>query len=81
MTGGANHPIVYQNDVDYTIGKFIQLLEGDGISIIATGTMVYNALKAAELLKQKGITVSVYDAHTIKPLDEETVKNVQEKID
>ena len=74
LTGGANHPIVYQNDVDYTIGKFIQLLEGDGISIIATGTMVYNALKAAELLKQKGITVSVYDAHTIKPLDEETVK-------
>jgi len=74
LTGGSNHPIVYQNDIDYTIGKFNQLLEGQGISIIATGSMVYNSLKAAELLKQKGISVSVYDAHTIKPLDEEIVK-------
>lgn len=79
LTGGSNHPIVYQNDVDYTIGKFNQLLEGEGISIIATGTMVYNSLKAAELLKQKGISVSVYDAHTIKPLDEEIVKKCAAK--
>ena len=79
LTGGSNHPIVYQNDVEYTIGKFNQLIEGEGISIIATGTMVYNSLKAAELLKQKGIFVSVYDAHTIKPLDEEMVKKCAEK--
>lgn len=79
LTGGSNHPIVYQNDVDYTIGKFNQLLEGEGISILATGTMVYNSLKAAELLKQKGISVSVFDAHTIKPLDEEIVKKCAEK--
>jgi transketolase len=79
LTGGSNHPIVYQNDVDYNIGKFNQLLEGEGISIIATGTMVYNSLKAAELLKQKGILVSVYDAHTIKPLDEEMVKKCAAK--
>jgi|694.fasta_scaffold20773_10 transketolase len=79
LTGGSNHPVVYQNDVDYTIGKFNQLLEGEGISIIATGTMVYNSLKAAELLKQKGISVSVYDAHTIKPLDEEIVKKCATK--
>jgi transketolase len=79
LTGGSNHPIVYQNDLDYTIGKFNQLLEGEGISILATGTMVYNSLKAAELLKQKGISVSVYDAHTIKPLDEEIVKKCAEK--
>lgn len=74
LTGGANHPIVYQHDVDYEIGKFNELIKGEGISIIATGTMVYNSLKAAELLKQKGVAVSVYDAHTIKPLDEEMVK-------
>jgi transketolase len=74
LTGGSNHPIVYQNDIDFIIGKFNQLREGDDISIIATGTMVYNSLLAAEMLKQKGIFVSVYDAHTIKPLDEEMVK-------
>ena len=36
--------------------------------------MVYNSLKAAEILKEKGIEVSVFDAHTIKPIDEEMVK-------
>jgi len=36
--------------------------------------MVHNSLKAAEILNHKGIKVSVYDAHTIKPLDEEIVK-------
>ena len=74
LTGGSNHPIVYHDDVEYKIGKFNKLLEGENISIIATGTMVYNSLKAAELLKQKGIAVSVYDAHTIKPIDEEVIK-------
>jgi len=74
LTGGPNHPVVYQNDVDYKIGKFNQLIKGNGISIIATGTMVYNSLKAAEILKEKGIEVSVFDAHTIKPIDEEMVK-------
>lgn len=74
LTGGANHPIVYQSDIDFKIGKFNQLIKGEGISIIATGTMVYNALKAAELLKQKGIESSVFDAHTIKPIDEEMIK-------
>ncbi len=80
LTGGPNHPIVYQTDVDYRIGKFNQLIEGkDGVSILATGTMVYNSLKAAEILKEKGIEVSVFDAHTIKPIDEEMVRKCAKK--
>lgn len=79
LTGGPNHPVVYHNDVDYKIGKFNQLIQGEDISIIATGTMVYNSLKAADILKEKGIVVSVYDAHTIKPIDEEIVKKCAQK--
>jgi transketolase len=71
LTGGANHPVVYEDDVNYEIGKFIQLRNGiAGISIIATGASVYHSLKASEILESHGLSVSVYDAHTIKPLDE-----------
>lgn len=74
LTGGANNPMVYREDIDLEFGKFNMLQKGKDISIIATGTMVYNSVKAAEILRQKGINPSVFDAHTIKPLDEEIIK-------
>lgn len=68
--GGPNNlPIVYKEDFDFEIGKAITLKEGDDVAIIATGSMVYNSLKAAEILQEKGISVKVIDMHTIKPLD------------
>lgn len=76
LTGGANLPIIYNDDVNYEIGKFNLILEGQNISIVSTGTMVYNSLLAADILRQKGINVAVYDAHTIKPIDEETLTNL-----
>lgn len=69
LTGGINNPIVYKDNYDFQIGKAITLKKGSDISIIATGTMVYNSLKAAEILQQSGILASVVDMHTIKPLD------------
>lgn len=73
LTGGPGLPIVYENDIDFRIGKAINVREGNDIAIIATGTMVYYAIEAANLLSQKGITASVVDMHTIKPLDVEAV--------
>jgi transketolase len=69
LTGQMNHPIVYKNDVAFEIGKAIKLKDGADITIIATGSMVYNSLRASEILKQQGIQASVIDMHTIKPLD------------
>lgn len=68
------NPIIYKSDFDFEIGKAIELKSGLDISIIATGGMVYNALKASELLEECGISVSVVDMHTIKPLDIEAIK-------
>lgn len=74
LSGPMNNPIVYTDDYDFKIGKAITLLEGKDISIIATGTMVYNSLKAAEILKEKySICASVINMHTIKPLDKNAV--------
>ncbi len=69
LTGQMNNPIVYKKDYSFEIGKAIKLKSGADITIIAIGSMVYNSIKASELLEQKGISTSVIDMHTIKPLD------------
>lgn len=69
LSGWMNCPIVYKKDYDYQIGKAITLKEGNDIAIIATGPMVYNSIKAAEMLEEEGLSVKVVDMHTIKPLD------------
>lgn len=60
-------------DVPFQIGKAQTLLDGNDLSIIATGHMVWEAILAAMELKEKGINVSVINMHTIKPLDEEII--------
>lgn len=60
-------------DQKFEIGKAQLLVEGDHVTIFATGHMVWKALEAAEILEQKGISAEVINIHTIKPLDEETI--------
>lgn len=81
LSGSLNTPIVYKEDYELKIGQAITLKEGDDIAILATGLMVSNALKAAELLLEKGITATVVDVHTIKPIDKDTIqKNCGKKL-
>lgn len=69
LTGVMNNPIVYKDDYNYRIGEAVTVRDGSDITIIAAGTMVYNSVKAAEILAQSGISAVVIDMHTIKPLD------------
>ena len=81
LSGSLNTPIVYKEDYELKIGQAITLKEGEDIAIFATGLMVSNALKAAELLFEKGITVSVVDVHTIKPIEKDKIqKNCDKKL-
>ncbi len=73
MCSGARMPIIHKNDFDFEIGKALRLREGTEISIIATGTMVYRCLKAAEMFEQAGVSCEVVDIHTIKPIDKQIV--------
>lgn len=57
----------------FELGKGIQLREGNDVTIIATGLMVQESLKAVELLAQEGISARLIDMHTIKPLDKEII--------
>ena len=70
---------IYEEDAVFEIGKGVCVREGGDAAIIATGIMVGEALKAAELLKEDGLSVRVIDMHTIKPLDEEIIIRAAEE--
>ena len=61
------------DDYKFEIGKGITLKDGSDITIIATGLMVQEAVKAAKALEADGIDARVINIHTIKPLDEELI--------
>ncbi len=68
MEDGEFSPIV-----EFEIGKSVMLRPGSDVTLIATGIMVAEALKAAEMLEKRGISTRVIDMHTIKPLDEDAI--------
>jgi len=75
LTGSSNNPIVYNHDYDFVIGKSIILKEGEDITIFCSGSMVYECLKAAEILEaKKKISAKVVNMHTIKPLDKKVIE-------
>lgn len=64
---------VNTGDYQFTLGKGVTLRDGKDVTIIATGLMVGEALKACELLNEEKISARVVNIHTIKPLDKELV--------
>ena len=66
-------PIIYDENQKFEFGKMIQIGDGTDATIFATGDVLAEALKAKELLKNKGIDIRVVDVHTIKPIDEDMI--------
>lgn len=77
--GKTNAPLVHVKKPRIKLGEAMVLREGKDAVIFAYGDMVYNSLKAADILSSKGIKAAVVNVHTIKPLDVETVKYVAGK--
>lgn len=57
----------------FEIGKAVQLQEGNDVTIVATGHLVWEALEAAKELHKNGVSAEVINIHTIKPLDAEAI--------
>jgi transketolase len=69
---------IFTADLPFQIGKAQVLAEGTDVSIFACGHMVWIALEAEKILKEKGISADVINIHTIKPLDRDAVlKSIQ----
>ncbi len=71
--GRLASPVIYEENQKFEIGKAIQIGEGTDATVIATGLMVSEAIKAKEELEKQGINIRVIDMHTIKPIDKEAI--------
>ncbi|NRB83102.1 MAG: transketolase family protein [Winogradskyella sp.] len=58
---------------DFNIGKAVKLIDGNDVTLVATGHLVWEALEAAKALHESGISAEVINIHTIKPLDDKAI--------
>ena len=71
--GRASVPCVYADDMELELGRAYVLRPGDDVTIVACGVEIREALAAAELLAEQGVSAEVVDAFSVKPLDEGTI--------
>lgn len=64
---------IYENGSTFELGKGTVVKDGSDVTIIASGIMVEEGIRACELLKSEGISARLVDMFTIKPLDKELV--------
>jgi len=64
---------IYDESYKFELGKGVLLKDGKDATIIATGMMVQEALKAGSILKEEGIDVRIINIHTIKPIDRDII--------
>lgn len=79
--GREKAPVFTTSDSPFAIGKANILFESEApqVALIACGSLVHEALKAADALAQEGVGVIVVNNHTVKPLDNETILAVARK--
>jgi transketolase len=71
--GRQINTVLYDDDIEFKLGRMLRPREGCDLTIIATGNIVEQALRAAEELAKEGIEARVLDCHTIKPIDREEI--------
>ncbi len=71
--GRPKVPIFTPADQKFEIGKAVHLVEGTDVTIFATGHMVWKAIEAEAILREKGISAEIINIHTIKPIDEKAI--------
>ncbi|HEX7652503.1 MAG TPA: transketolase [Verrucomicrobiae bacterium] len=72
-TSRPKTPVIYGNDEKFPIGGAKVLREGTKATIVSAGVTLFEALKAADQLKAEGVTVTVIDAYSVKPLAKDVI--------
>ena len=72
-------PVFTDENQKFEIGKAWMVNEGKDVTIVATGHLVWEAIKAGEILEEQGIDAEIINIHTIKPLDKEAILNSVKK--
>lgn len=66
-------PRVFDDEYEFNLFSADLIRSGEDVSIFCTGILVYECIKAYEILKEKGISAEIINVHTLKPLDENSV--------
>jgi len=74
-----NVPCLYDEGVEFVIGRGYRLREGSDVTVAAYGLAVHRALAAAETLATEGISAEVLDSLTLKPLDADLLRGAAGK--
>ena len=77
--GRPKVPNFTDENFDFKIGKGIMLKEGEDVTIVSTGHLVWESLEASKKLEKIGISSEIINIHTIKPLDDEIIINSVKK--
>jgi len=74
-TSRPKTPVIYKNDEQFPIGgaKVLRQAAGDKVTVVGAGVTLFEALKAADALKAEGITITVIDAYSVKPLGKDVI--------
>lgn len=78
--GNFKMPVLYPEDVNFSLGKGIVIKDGHDVALIGTGTVLSKAVAAAKLLEEAGVSVRLIDIHTIKPLDRDLILSAAREI-
>ncbi|MEO6183696.1 MAG: transketolase, partial [Verrucomicrobiota bacterium] len=80
-TSRPKTPVIYNNDEQFPIGgaKILKQSARDKVTVVSGGVTLFEALKAADLLAKDGITITVIDAYSIKPLAKDLIREAAQK--
>lgn len=77
----GKEPNIHQTkDLKIKIGKGLVLKEGKDVALLAIGNIAGEAMAAAKILEEKGVSAEVVSLHTLKPLDEDLIAELAKKI-
>jgi transketolase len=71
--GKAGEPVVHEGEIDFHIGKALQLRDGRDVTLISTGSFLKTTVGVADRLAEQGVQARVLSMHTLKPLDDAAV--------
>ncbi|HBB95723.1 MAG TPA: transketolase [Blastocatellia bacterium] len=71
--GRGGEQTVHTSNIDFQLGKSIQVRDGSDLTLIVTGGLLQHAIGAADILSESGISARVLSMHTVSPLDNEAV--------
>jgi transketolase len=71
--GYKDEPPIHKGEIDFKIGRAIQVRDGSDLTLIYCGTIGYNTILAADMLAESGINCRVISMHTVKPIDKEAI--------